>query len=524
MAKIGKVQEVCIVDLKPYENNAKMHGAEQVDLIARSITEFGFLNPCLIDKEMRIIAGHGRVMAAKQLGYEKVPCLFVEGLTEEQRKAYILADNKLTELGEWDMELVQSELAELDEMGFDVSLTGFEFEKTPEQEKNEAEEAVVTLAERFLISPFTVLDSRTGWWNQRKRAWKNLGIKSEIGRGNDEDRTKKGLCYAASHQPPDVYKKKNAYEEKVGRKVTWDEFYEAFPNAARHSGTSIFDPVLCEIGYRWFCPKGGKILDPFAGGSVRGIVAALLGKHYTGVDLSERQILANRENWETVTHTTIETEEEAISPNWIVGDSTTIDKLVEDDEYDLIFTCPPYASLEVYSDKPEDLSNKSYDEFIALFKQVVSKSVKKLKKDAFAVCVVGDLRDKNGHYCNFVSDTIEAFREAGMHLYNEGILVTSQGSLAISAAKPFEQSRKLAKCHQNFLVFINEESGEIEELSLDSDDEQAEEIADYISRTNGKLASNHDKVLVFSQGDEKKAAEACGTVDTEDIEGFEVDI
>lgn len=128
MAKIEQIKEVALSELKPYEKNAKIHGADQVELIAKSIEEFGFLNPCLIDKENNIIAGHGRVMAAKKLGWETVPCIYVEGLTEEQYKAYVLADNRLTELGEWDMDLVQEELEWLNDMDFDISLTGFDFD------------------------------------------------------------------------------------------------------------------------------------------------------------------------------------------------------------------------------------------------------------------------------------------------------------------------------------------------------------------------------------------------------------
>ena len=126
MGKIAKVQEVTLSKLKPYENNAKIHGAGQIEKLKASIEEFGFLTPCLIDEEYNLIAGHGRVMAAKELGMESVPCVFVEGLTEAQRRAYILADNRLGELGEWDMDLVLSELEELKDMDFNIELTGFD--------------------------------------------------------------------------------------------------------------------------------------------------------------------------------------------------------------------------------------------------------------------------------------------------------------------------------------------------------------------------------------------------------------
>ena len=130
MAKIAEVQEVSLRLLKPYENNAKIHGKDQIEKLKKSIEEFGFLNPCLIDRDYNLIAGHGRVMAAQKLGWESVPCVFVEGLTEEQRKAYILADNRLAELATWDDVIVQNELAGLLDVGFDIELTGFELEET----------------------------------------------------------------------------------------------------------------------------------------------------------------------------------------------------------------------------------------------------------------------------------------------------------------------------------------------------------------------------------------------------------
>jgi hypothetical protein len=126
MGKITEVQEVPVSKLIPYVNNAKIHSEEQVTKIASSMREFGFINPILIDKDFNVIAGHGRLMAAKKLDMENVPCLFIEGLSEAQRKAYILADNRLGELAEWDMELVVSELEQLKDMDFSVELSGFD--------------------------------------------------------------------------------------------------------------------------------------------------------------------------------------------------------------------------------------------------------------------------------------------------------------------------------------------------------------------------------------------------------------
>lgn len=127
MAKIAEVQEVRLSSLVPYEKNAKIHGPEQIEKLKESILQFGFLTPCLIDRDKNVIAGHGRIMAAKELGMDTVPCVYIEGLTDEARRAYILADNRLGDLGEWDMNLVEEQLRELSDGGFDTSATGFDF-------------------------------------------------------------------------------------------------------------------------------------------------------------------------------------------------------------------------------------------------------------------------------------------------------------------------------------------------------------------------------------------------------------
>lgn len=121
-----RYENVPINELKPYENNARTHNEKQIEKIANSIKEFGFINPVLIDSDYGIIAGHGRVKGAEKLGMVEVPCLFVEDLTEEQKRAYIIADNKLALDAGWDYELLQMELEELDNLNFDFTLTGFD--------------------------------------------------------------------------------------------------------------------------------------------------------------------------------------------------------------------------------------------------------------------------------------------------------------------------------------------------------------------------------------------------------------
>jgi hypothetical protein len=129
--------------------------------------------------------------------------------------------------------------------------------------------------------------------------------------------------------------------------------------AATVTGTSIFDPVLCELAYRWFCPPGGLVLDPFAGGSVRGIVAAKCGRRYTGIDLSERQCAANQGQAEAICAG-------GEMPIWACGDAADLGKL-ETGAADFVFSCPPYGDLEVYSDNPADLSTMPHAAFMAAY-------------------------------------------------------------------------------------------------------------------------------------------------------------
>jgi DNA modification methylase/Fe-S-cluster containining protein len=450
------------------------------------------------------------------------------------------------------------------------------------------------LAARWGVAPFSILDAKRAEWQDRKRTWMGLGIKSELGRDGMEECLNTGIG------------------EKYGRKEM--------------TGVSIFDPVLCELMYKWFCPPGGNILDPFAGGSVRGIVAHSLGYKYTGIDIRAEQVISNRQqaeeilgkddipNWITgdssvvlpgadpsmpakvkisakslkqkfqpceaeyikkVCHgrccegsdglmvTVHDTEVDKFSKltkldgNFILDESGTgicpfkkddlcsihedkpfgckaspftlnknntliirnryrmlrcyntneavpayqahrwslvqifgekeVDRIVaeiengSDDVYanidphimrmikdndaskhpgrtggssfNMLFTCPPYADLEVYSDMEGDISNMEYNQFREAYFDIISKGCAKLDDNSFAAIVVGEVRGKDGSYYNFVGDTIAAFMDAGLAYYNEIVFATMIGTLPIRAGRPFEQSRKIGKTHQNILVF-----------------------------------------------------------------------
>ena len=126
MITTTQMQLVDINKLVPYVNNARTHSPEQITKLRSSLREFGFVNPVLIDREYNVLAGHGRIAAAKEEGIKEVPCVFVEHLSEAQKKAYILADNRMSLDAGWDDELLKVEMESLQEMGFDIGMTGFD--------------------------------------------------------------------------------------------------------------------------------------------------------------------------------------------------------------------------------------------------------------------------------------------------------------------------------------------------------------------------------------------------------------
>ncbi len=206
------------------------------------------------------------------------------------------------------------------------------------------------VADQFIVPPFTILDAKQGDWQERKRAWSTYGIKSEVGREAQTYNTTawikdKGLKGGCQNIPN-----------------TDDEW----------TGTSIFDPVLTELSYEWYSPKGGQIVDPFAGGSVRGIVAGMLGRNYWGSELRHEQVEANREQAEEIQPQT--------KPVWICGDS--MNTLSVAPKSDFVFSCPPYGDLEVYSDDPNDLSNMEWHTFVAAYKRIILKAVVNMKDDS----------------------------------------------------------------------------------------------------------------------------------------------
>ena len=215
-----------IEDIIPYKNNPRIND-DAVAGVVESIKQCGELDPIEVDENNVILSGHTRLRAYEQLKYKQVSVLKITGLTESQKRKYRLLTNKTGEVAAWDFDKLGLELEGLDfdgfDFGLDVDLPSLEEDGQKEQSDDVGHS---TLTDKFIVPPFSILDTRKGYWQNRKKAWKDLGIKSEVGRD-------------AECMP-------NSIGEKYGRK--------------EQNATSIFDPVLCEIMYKWYCPQGGQYM------------------------------------------------------------------------------------------------------------------------------------------------------------------------------------------------------------------------------------------------------------------------
>lgn len=270
--------------------------------------------------------------------------------------------------------------------------------------------------------PFSVFDTRAKQWGDRKHEWLSYGIKSEIGRGDG--------------------------------KMTFDGIQNLTKDKTLSKSASVFDPVLTELMYRWFCKKDGIIFDPFAGGSVRGIVAHKLNDlntelnlKYIGIELRKEQVISNRKQ-------SVNLLKKGNQPVWYIGDSERILKKYTHKlpKFDLLFTCPPYFDLEVYSKEKGDLSNMDDVKFTKKYIRIIKKSCALLKPNGYACFVIGNVRGKDGFFKDLVKLTKNAFRKAGLKLYNDAILLNATGTARLRT-KGFAKNQKLVKVHQNVLIF-----------------------------------------------------------------------
>jgi DNA modification methylase len=392
---------------------------------------------------------------------EKLPATFIfcKDKTEAAKLVLIYSSiyAKITEQGLFDFVTMYELDYERMKMEIDLpSLDPIEIEALFNTGDTSREQIIIqSLHERFIIPPFSVFDTRQGYWQDRKKKWSQLF---------DSQKTRESVeLIAKSGQSTGIYELRNKMRAKLGRDPEWEEILSYAKSKKMHvyEGASIFDPVLCEVIYTWFCPGKADILDPFAGGSVRGIVAGILGHNYLGIDLRDDQVKANQDQWNK-----LQQHDAAVS--WLTGDSNVVLEQLRDD-VDFIFSCPPYHDLEKYTDDPADLSNMDYHTFCDVYRSIITKSMQRLKQNRFACFVVGDIRGKDGFYRNFVSETIDGFQKcidetgAPAKLYNEITLINVLGSLPIRIGRQFNRNRKVGKTHQNILVFYKGDPNKIKE-------------------------------------------------------------
>ena len=431
-----------ITELKKAKYNPRKISAKELNKLAESIKQYGLVQPIVVNKDLTIIGGHQRVEACRQLGITELE-VWILDLDEDAEKTLNLALNKIS--GQWDDTALYELLEGLADKN-KLALTGFENKELEKLRWKNNNNINRKLIEDYIIPPFTVFDTKQGYWQTRKKEWiQQLG---DSGEGRDKDLLTGGL---------------NKLAELNSNTLT---------------GTSIFDPVLCEVIYTWYADKGALIVDPFAGGHVRGLVASRLGYKYIGTDVSKKQVEANIAKAKEIGEK---------GAKWHIEDGANLNKHVQD-KADLLLTCPPYYDLEVYDkDNKADISTEStYEGFKEKYKRILTNTYDILKTNAWAIIVVGNIRDDEGNYYNLVGDTVQIMQDAGYKFYNEAILATAIATATVRARRTFDGGKKLVKTHQNILFFA-----------------KGKEVA--INKTlralleAGQTATAHHDVLIFKK-------------------------
>jgi ParB-like chromosome segregation protein Spo0J len=422
-----------------------------VEAITSSIEENGFYGAVLVREETRdIIAGAHRWQAARMDGLAELPALLVD-CDEDAAKRIMIGDNATGRMAVWNEAALVALLQDMSQSPRGLAGTAIsEAELVRLATKLTKPVASAHLSDQFLVAPFTVLDGRQGWWQDRRRQWLALGLRSEEGRFDAEGRSETGRAAFASEtgwrrSNAQTHGTRELQERIIGRKLSNEEIVADSPPSA----VSIFDPVLCELIYRWFSPPSGQVVDPFAGGSVRGIVAAVLGRYYRGNDLAERQVLANIEQ-------ATELLPAASAPGsavWTAGDSA--EWSVEPDSADLLFTCPPYYDTEVYTGHERDLSGMTPEGFDEVYARILARAAAALHPNRFAVIVTGDSRSRKTRLLRDLrGSTVRAMQAAGLGYCSGAVHVTPAWSMATSAGRQFRATRALGRIHEDVMVFV----------------------------------------------------------------------
>jgi hypothetical protein len=271
-----------------------------------------------------------------------------------------------------------------------------------------------SLRDSFIVPPFSVLDARQGYWQERKRRW--LELIGEM----------RPTC------PQPLF-----HDVSIGGKTK---------KIKDGKNLSIFDPVLAEVLLHWFCPVAGDVFDPFGGEAVKGIVAATCGRQYFGVEIRPAQVWENRR---------IAKRLGATRCTWLIGDAGKLAALVAAQRtFDFVFSSPPYWNLERYRGPRGDLSEaRDYGSFLAAFERIVCLSAERLRPGRFMAIKVGNFRDRRGALIDFVGDTARCGAAAGLAFYNQYVLAGVNGAAPLRG-RGMMRTRKCAPTHQAVLVFF----------------------------------------------------------------------
>jgi len=418
-------------ELRLLKNNPRYITKEKLEKLKASIQknkEYFEARPLILSNrtgDLVIIAGNQRYRAARDLGLKEVPTFLLEGLTEEKEKEIIIRDN--IELGDWDFDLLANnfDIEDLEEWGVEIE------DIKKEEKEYQKEEAKKKLAEKFILPPFSILDTTQKYWQDRKKTWTILI-------GND----------GVTREDVQLYGYENMTTE-VGMKIR---------KINKNADTSILDPCLCETMLKWFLPYNeAKIFDPFSGGSM-GFIASYLGHQFIGTELRPEQAKINNDR--------IKEYSQSI---YYCDDGQNIDKYCEPESQDFLFSCPPYFNLEKYSNLENDASNQDYEGFLKILKNALFKSINALKQNRFACIVMSDVRDKKGNYLTICDEIRKTFIENGCYLYNEIILINSISTGGLLATK-YMKNRKVVRRHQEVLIFFKGNAKSIQKEFKNIDD------------------------------------------------------
>lgn len=438
-------------------------------------------------KDLVVFGGNLRLSALRKTQYKTAPVVIYEPETDEDRetiKRRAMKDNG--SFGSWDYDTLanewQDEVDKLADWGVDIPTEWAEGASVGGGISNGGPGSVDVapennLQEKFIVPPMSILDSRQGYWQERKNQW--LAILKDTERGESREGA---LGYGEALRYHKQYRETRAFREEMGISFAeWIEKYATEEDKAEMAkevaanGVSLFDPVLAECMCRWFLPEaGGSIVDPMAGDTRKGLVFGYCGYKFTGIELRKEQVEANARMIEG----------RGLDIRYICDDGRNILNHLDQGSQDLFFCCPPYFDLEKYSNDSRDASNaKSYDAFMDIIRKAFGDAWKTLKNNRFAVIVISDVRRKSDTAYNpIVADFIKMFEDFGGKYYNSLVFVEPLAGKIIAAGRNMTH-RKVTRTHQNVLVFYKGDPREIKNIYPEIDfsgidtftDEQREE-------------------------------------------------